>query len=156
MKTKLKDIIIIGAIVIIAASGFYMFNKVFKNTTFNRATVVQLNLDSGNYEKIVEVDFVNKEVVVIDKYIVNDITYPIIDESNNTITLLGLEQVGIRYEFVIKYNMDKRSMEVIEEESPKNYSSKVGEQTAQPIISVPNAIQIHFSNDGEIDIDDTI
>lgn len=156
MKTKLKDIIIIGAIVIIAASGFYMFNKVFKNTTFNRATVVQLNLDSGNYEKIVEVDFVNKEVVVIDNYIVNDITYPIIDESNNTITLLGLEQEGIRYEFVIKYNMDKRSMEVIEEESPKNYSSKVGEQTAQPIISVPNAIQIHFSNDGEIDIDDTI
>src|SRR5690554_4052600 len=156
MKTKLKDIIIIAAIVSIAASGFYMFNKVFKNTTFNRATVVQLNLDSGNYEKIVEVDFVNKEVVVIDNYIVNDITYPIIDESNNTITLLGLEQEGIRYKFVIKYNMDKRSMEVIEEESPKNYSSKVGEQTAQPIISVPNAIQIHFSNDGEIDIDDTI
>ena len=53
MKTKLKDIIIIGAIVIIGASGFYMFNKVFKNTTFNRATVVQLNLDSGNYETIV-------------------------------------------------------------------------------------------------------
>lgn len=156
MKTKLKDIIIIGAIIIIAATGFYMFNNVFKNTTFNKAFVVQLNQESGNYESIVEVDFVNKDLNIINSYEVDGKTYPIINKDDNTITLLGMEQQGVRYDFVIRYNMDKRSMEVIEEESPKNYSSKVGEQTAQSIISVPNSIQIHFSNDGELDIDDII
>lgn len=146
MKTKLKDVILIIAILIVAISGFYMFSQVFKKTTYNMALVSQ------NKEIVVKVDFLNEEII-INKW---EDRYPIVDEINQTITLLGNYQNGVRYEFVIKYNFKKHSMQVIEEESPKNISSKIGEKTASSIISIPNGITITFSNDGEVNLDDII
>lgn len=146
MKTKIKDIILIVGILIIAISGFFMFSNVFKNTKSNMAIIIQ------NNEIVAKVDFINQEVEIL----ITDGNYPIVNEELSTITLLGNSQGGQRYEFVIKYDFTKHSMQVIEEVSPKHYSSLIGEQTKQPIPSIPNGIRIVFSDDGEVNVDDSL
>lgn len=147
MKTKVKDIILIVAIAIIAFSGFLIFRDAFKNTTYNRSFIYMSKV------KFVEVDFTNGKIIVHQ----TEGNYPIIDEEKQTITLLGKMQTdGNRYEIVVKYNFEKHSMQIIEEVSQKNICSNQGEQTAQSIICIPNGLTIIFSNSEEVDVDDII
>lgn len=147
MKTKFKDIVLITAIVIISVAGFLMFSNVFKNTTYNMSLVIY------NKEVVAEVDFVNKEVNILKQ---DELGYPKLNEDNQTITILGNSQGGERYEVVIRYNYDRHSMQIIEEESPKKVCSSDGEQTARTITCIPNGVSIIFTNDGEVGLDDII
>lgn len=147
MKTKFKDIVLIAAIALIALSGFLMFSRVFKTTTYNMSLVV------FNKEVVAEVDFVNKKVNILKQ---DEDGYPKLNEELQTITILGNSQGGERFELVIEYNYDKHSMQIVEEVSPKNICSSDGEQTARTITCIPNGVTITFSNDGEADLDDII
>jgi hypothetical protein len=74
--------------------------------------------------------------------------YPIIDLDQQTITLLGDYTVnGIRQIVVIKYDFNKRSVQIIEEQSPNNICSREGESTGWPLICLPNRIRVEFVTD---------
>lgn len=72
--------------------------------------------------------------------------YPMVDEENKTITLLGDYRIqGERQIVVIKYNFERKSVKIIEEQSPNNICSRQGESTGLPVICLPNRIRIEFS-----------
>jgi hypothetical protein len=64
-----------------------------------------------------------------------------------TITLLGDYEVdGTRQIVVIEYNFGKRSVEIIEEQSPNNICSNEGLSTGKPLICLPNRIRVEFES----------
>ncbi|MDY0074901.1 MAG: hypothetical protein RBR75_03305 [Acholeplasmataceae bacterium] len=74
--------------------------------------------------------------------------YPIIDEDNQTITILGDYMIdGIRQDVVIKYDFAKKSVQIIEEQSPNHICSREGESTGWPLICLPNRVRVEFVND---------
>jgi hypothetical protein len=54
---------------------------------------------------------------------------------------------GIRQIVVIKYDFNKRSVQIIEEQSPNNICSREGESTGWPLICLPNRIRVEFVTD---------
>jgi hypothetical protein len=104
-------------------------------------------------DPIVTIDFVNGQVIknydqdVPSTY---DNIYPIIDEEENTITVLGDYTInGVRQIVVIRYDFGKRSVQIIQEESPNNICSREGESTGWPLICLPNRVRIEFGNNDE-------
>lgn len=140
MKTKFRDIIIISVVSLIALLGFFMFNKTLKTTTYDKALV------KYNNKVVATVYFKEKKVV---KEVEDE--YPIIDEENNSIIVLGNPQGNdnIRYKVYITYDFQKRTMRVSKEESPKKYCSQEGEKSAGSITCLPNGVSITFENYGD-------
>jgi len=78
--------------------------------------------------------------------------YPIISEEKQTITLLGDYEIeGIRQIVVIKYDYTKKSVEIIEEQSPNNICSREGESRGKPLICLPNRIRVEFETSEDVD-----
>jgi hypothetical protein len=76
--------------------------------------------------------------------------FPIIDEENHTITLLGDYEINnIRQIVVIKYDFEKKSVRIIQEQSPNNICSREGESTGWPLICLPNRIRVEFDTNEE-------
>lgn len=145
MKTKYRDVIIILVISTIAIFGYFMFKKAFSNQKHDRALI------KYNGELVASVDFKERKVTKE----VED-SYPIIDLENNIIIILGNKlEDGKRYEVHIKYDFDKRSMQIVRETSPKKYCSKEGEKTSGSITCLPNGVTITF-DDYEDDLDGII
>lgn len=147
-----RDIIIIIIIIALSLLGYYYYNKFNSKADASRAEVIY------GREVLVVVDFAkNKvDVVSIQKGIDAQYTkkYPIIDTKNSTITLLGdFTLKNIRQEVIIKYDFNRRSMKIIDEESPNNVCSKLGESTRKPLICIPNNIRVNFITESSSDVD---
>lgn len=149
-----RDFILITILVILVGAIYISF-KLFMFT--EDAAQAQVYYGTST-EPIVTIDFVNYRV--IKNYIQNvpdgyDQNYPIIDEEAQTITLLGdYELNGIRQIVVIKYEFgtanSKPSVEIIQEQSPKNICSREGVSTGKPLICLPNRIRVEFDS-SEVD-----
>jgi len=139
MKTKYRDIIIIIVVSLIALFGYFMFKKAFNDKTYDKAIV------KFNGEVVATVYFKERRV---EKEVEGE--YPKIDLKNNFIIILGNPQEeNKRYEVFIKYNFEKRSMQIAKEESPKKYCSREGEKTSGSITCLPNGVVISFENYGD-------
>src|SRR5690625_1157007 len=139
MKTKYRDIIIIIVVSLIALFGYFMFKKAFNDKTYDKAIV------KFNGEVVATVYFKERRV---EKEVEGE--YPKIDLKNNFIIILGNPQEeNKRYEVFIKYNFEKRSMQIAKEESPKKYCSREGKKTSGSITCLPNGVVISFENYGD-------
>ncbi|VEU79663.1 FAD:protein FMN transferase [Haploplasma axanthum] len=154
LKTSVKEWLIISGVIIIAFLGFFMISKAFKKSKYQNAYVVYRD------KVLAVVHFTEQKVETennqegIPEY--NNKTYPIINLENKTITILGDYEIdGIRQELVVRYDFEKHSMQIIEEQSPKNICSNLGESTGMELVCVPNNIKISFGN-GSPNFDDTI
>lgn len=142
MKTKYRDLIIIIVIVLITIIGYFMISNAYKKTIFTSSVIKYRDT------LVAEIDFENKKVNLIDQEN-NSVGYPKHDSTNNTITILGDYKIdGIRQEIVIKYNLEDRTMQVIEEESPNNTCLKQGVSNGKPISCIPNNVIIVFISSG--------
>lgn len=143
-KRKQRDYLLIGLLILFLGTILVLFQLFGFQEEAAKAHIYY----KASSEPIVTVDFVRSRIII--NY--NQETpssygeiFPIIDEEKKTITFLGDFKIdGIRQIVVIKYNFDRRSVQVIEEESPKNICSKKGESTAWPLICLPNRIRIEF------------
>jgi len=104
-------------------------------------------------EPIVTIDFINYRVIsnydqnVPSEY---DDIFPIINEGQQTITLLGDYKInGERQIVVIRYDYGRKSVEIIQEQSPNNICSREGESTGWPLICLPNRIRVEFETNDE-------
>ena len=78
--------------------------------------------------------------------------YPIVDESQRTITLLGdFEVNGIRQVVIITYDFGSKTVQVIQEQSPNNICSKEGASNGRPLICLPNRVRVEFETDNDSD-----
>lgn len=142
MKTKYRDLIIIIVIVLITIIGYFMISNAYKKTIFTSSVIKYRDT------LVAEIDFENKKVNLMDQEN-NSVGYPKHDSTNNTITILGDYKIdGIRQEIVIKYNLEDRTMQVIEEESPNNTCLKQGVSNGKPISCIPNNVIIVFISSG--------
>ena len=104
-------------------------------------------------EPIVTIDFINYRVISnYDQNVPSEYqdNYPIINEGQQTITLLGDYEInGERQIVVIRYDYGRKSVEIIQEQSPNNICSREGESTGWPLICLPNRIRVEFETNDE-------
>lgn len=146
---KKRDLILVTMLFFVMGGLFLFFRFFAFQSDASRANVYYGNSD----EPIVTIDFVNYRVLRnYDQGFESDEgePYPIIDELNRTITLLGDYQVnGVRQIIVISYNFDRKSVQIIEETSPNNICSREGESTGWPLICLPNRVRVEFEASDE-------
>lgn len=146
IKSKKRDSIIIIALLLISIAGYFIYSYMIKNKDVSIANVFYRG------ELIVEVDFNQEEIKVIKEQPNTNQPYPIINEDLYTITILGDYEInGMRQELVIRYDFLKRSMQIIEEESPNNICSKIGESFGAPLICAPNSVRVIFEAGKDLD-----
>lgn len=145
-----KRDILLASLLFILLGAIYLAFRLF---AFQEDASVAYVYYGSSSEPIVIIDFVNGEVIknydqeVPSTY--EDI-YPIINEDENTITVLGDYTInGIRQIVVIYYDFGKRSVQIIQEESPNNICSREGESTGWPLICLPNRVRVEFGNNEE-------
>lgn len=146
-QQKKRDIILIGLLFVLLGGAFLAFRLLAFSSE-----AAQANIYYGNSDvPIVTIDFAKQSVIsqyqqdIPNTYSGN---YPLIDENNQTITLLGDYMInGVRQIVVIKYDFGKRSVQIIEEKSPNNICSREGESTGWPLICLPNRIRVEFVTD---------
>jgi len=64
--------------------------------------------------------------------------------------LLGDYKInGERQIVVIRYDYGRKSVEIIQEQSPNNICSREGESTGWPLICLPNRIRVEFETNDE-------
>lgn len=153
MKTTKKELIIIVTIAIIALSGFLIFRSVFKTPSKNPAIVQHWYANSTGFnvtEDLVLIDFDKKKVTILNEQsgVPSEYgSYPQINLENNTVTVLG-EYVEPkskkRQELVVEYDFINRTVEIIEETSPKGICSNMGKQVKFPLICLPNQMKVIF------------
>ena len=143
---KKRDMVLSIVLFVVLGSAFFLF-RMF---AFSQdAEIAQIYYGTSR-DPIVTINFNTNQIIrhrdqegIID----HDEVFPVIDEENHTITLLGDYQIGgIRQIVVIRYNFEKRSVQIIEEQSPNNICSREGESTGWPLICLPNRIRIEFSS----------
>lgn len=146
-----RDILLI-AILLFVVGGFFLYFQVFKEV--EDASYAHIYYGPSS-EPLVTIDFIKNEVNIIDSQRVpNSYTqnYPIVDEAQKTITLLGdFEVNGIRQVVIITYNFGSKTVQVIEEQSPNNICSKEGASNGKPLICLPNRVRIEFESDSDSD-----
>ena len=151
VQTK-RDILLSIVLFVIVGTLFIVFRLTAFNSDATQAYVYYGDLSNP----IVTIDFAynNGEGRIIKNYD-QDVPssygiYPIIDEDNQTITLLGDYEIeGQRQIVVIKYNYEKKSVQIIQEQSPNNICSREGESTGWPLICLPNRIRVEFDTNEE-------
>lgn len=150
-----RDLFLI-IVLLLVAGGFFLFFQVFR--TVEDASYAHVYYGPSS-EPIVTIDFIKQEVNIINNQKVPnsyDQNYPIIDEAQKTITLLGDYEVnGRRQIIVIKYDFGHKTVQVIQEQSPNNICSKEGVSNGKPLICLPNRVRIEFES-GANDPDFTV
>lgn len=146
-----RDIFLI-IFLLILVGGFFLYFQVFR--TVEDASYAHIYYGTSS-EPLVTIDFTKNEVNLIENqnvpnaYIQN---YPIIDEAQKTITLLGDYEInGVRQVVIIAYDFGSKTVQVIEEQSPNNICSKEGESNGKPLICLPNRVRVEFEVDSESD-----
>lgn len=151
VQTK-RDIFLSVALFIVVGALFLLFRLTAFNSDATQAYIFYGDLSNP----IVTIDFAynNGEGRIVKNYdqeVPNNYgNYPIINENDQTITLLGDYEIdGVRQIVVIKYDYIKKSMQIIEEQSPNNICSREGESTGWPLICLPNRIRVEFDTNEE-------
>jgi hypothetical protein len=146
-----RDIFLIVFLLLIVG-GFFLYFQFFR--TIEDASYAHIFYGTSN-EPLVTIDFTKNEINVIQSQDVPstyDQNYPIVDETQKTITLLGDYEInGIRQVVIITYDFGRKTVQVIEEQSPNNICSKEGESNGKPLICLPNRVRIEFEVDSESD-----
>ena len=146
-RQKKRDFILIGMLFALLGGTFLLFNML----AFNKDAAMAHVYYGNSNDPIVTIDFTKQTVVrLYDQQVPSsyDDIFPIIDETQKTITLLGDYTInGIRQIVVIEYNFERRSVQIIQEESPNNICSREGESTGWPLICLPNRIRVEFVTD---------
>lgn len=150
---KKRDIILIGLLFILLGGTFVLFNMLAFKDDAAMAHVYYGN----STDPIVSIDFTKQTVEKLyDQEVPATFTstFPMIDENLQTITLLGDYTInGVRQIVVIQYNYERRSVQIIQEESPNNICSREGESTGWPLICLPNRIRVEFvTNQGDFTV----
>ena len=140
-KKMKRDSILIAVILLLLGSVF-----AYMEILYNPGDATVANVYYGSDQNpIVIIDFTKQEIFVQFEQPSSE-NYPVVDAINQTITLLGdFEVGGVRQEVIIGYNFDKKTVRVIEEQSPYNVCSKQGESDGAAIICLPNGIRVEFS-----------
>ncbi len=145
-----KRDILLASLLFVILGAIYLAFRLF---AFQENASVAYVYYGASSDPIVTIDFVNGQVIknydqdVPSTY---DDIYPIIDEDENTITVLGDYTInGVRQIVVIHYDFGKRSVQIIQEESPNNICSREGESTGWPLICLPNRVRVEFGNNDE-------
>jgi hypothetical protein len=151
VQTK-RDIVLSVALFIVVGALFLLFRLTAFNSDATQAYIFYGDLSNP----IVTIDFAynNGEGRIVKNYdqeVPNNYgNYPIINENDQTITLLGDYEIdGVRQIVVIKYDYIKKSVQIIEEQSPNNICSREGESTGWPLICLPNRIRVEFDTNEE-------
>lgn len=151
VQTK-RDIFLSVALFIVVGALFLLFRLTAFNSDATQAYIFYGDLSNP----IVTIDFAynNGEGRIVKNYdqeVPNNYgNYPIINENDQTITLLGDYEIdGVRQIVVIKYDYIKKSVQIIEEQSPNNICSREGESTGWPLVCLPNRIRVEFDTNEE-------
>ena len=146
-QQKKRDMILVGLLFVLLGGAFLLFRLFAFNEDAALANVYYGNSNNP----IVTIDFMKQSIKrhydqdVPAEY---DLDYPLINETDHTITILGDYNVdGVRQIVVIRYDFGKRSVQIIEESSPNNICSREGESTGWPLICLPNRVRIEFVTD---------
>jgi hypothetical protein len=146
-----RDIFLIIFLLIIVG-GLFLYFQVFRTT--KDASYAHIYYGTSS-EPLVTIDFIKNEVNLIEAQNVPSTyaqNYPIIDETQKTITLLGDYEInGIRQVVIITYDFGNKTVQVIEEQSPNNICSKEGVSNGKPLICLPNRVRVEFEVDNESD-----
>lgn len=154
MKTQAKaeirkrDIILTTILFVIIGGVFLLVRSL---AFAGEASVAHIYYGTSS-NPIVSINFINGNIIKHrdQEGVDGPITYPIINEEDQTITLLGDYTInGIRQILVIQYNIEKKSVQIIEEQSPNNICSREGESTGWPLICLPNRIRVEFESSDE-------
>ncbi|HOI85048.1 MAG TPA: hypothetical protein PLP48_03130 [Acholeplasmataceae bacterium] len=146
-QQKKRDLILIGLLFILLGGAFLLFRILAFSEDASLAHVYY----GTSSNPIVTIDFTKQTITRhYDQSLPEGISedYPIIDEEQRTITLLGDYTIGgVRQIVVIRYDYGRRSVQIIEEQSPNNICSREGESTGFPLICLPNRIRVEFVTD---------
>lgn len=146
-QQKKRDLILIGLLFILLGGAFLLFRILAFSEDASLAHVYY----GTSSNPIVTIDFTKQTITRhYDQSLPEGISedYPIIDEEQRTITLLGDYTIGgVRQIVVIRYDYGRRSVQIIEEQSPNNICSREGESTRFPLICLPNRIRVEFVTD---------
>lgn len=149
-KTQNKRDILLVSLLFVIMGGVFVAFRLFAFS--EDASLAHVYYGSSN-EPIVTIDFINYRTIKnYDQSVPSgyDSIYPIINEQEYTITILGDYAInGIRQEVVIKYDYGRKSVQIIEEKSPNNICSREGESTGWPLICLPNRIRVEFETNDE-------
>lgn len=150
-QTNKRDILLI-TILLLIVGGLFLYIQVFQQT--DEANYAHVYYGSSD-QPLVTIDFQKSEVIRHEEQeIPNDYSesYPLIDESNRTITLLGDYEVsGIRQIVVIQYDFGFKTVQIIEEQSPNNICSREGVSYGKPLICLPNRVRVEFETNDDSD-----
>lgn len=144
-----RDIVLVSLLFVLLGGLFIAFKLFAYRDDASLAHVYYGN----SSDPIVTIDFVNYRVIknytqsVPSDY--EDI-YPLINEGQQTITLLGDYEInGERQIVVIRFDYGRKSVQIIQEQSPNNICSREGESTGWPLICLPNRIRVEFETNDE-------
>lgn len=143
-----RDILLIFVLLLFVGAIFVYFNLFMYGKPAAFAYVYYGNSN----DPVVTIDFVNETIdyrtqEVPDPY---PNIYPIIDLENQTITMLGDYEIDDERQLVvIEYNFEKRSVQIIQEESPNHICSVEGLSTGKPLICLPNRIRVEFESSND-------
>ncbi|MCF7931079.1 MAG: hypothetical protein K9L02_06190 [Acholeplasmataceae bacterium] len=150
LSVKNKRDFLLVTLLFTILGGIYILFRLFAFQ--GEASIANVYYGNSN-DPIVSIDFVNYRVIRhYDQNVPNtyDQGYPIIDEANQTITLLGDYEInGTRQIVVIQYNFGAKSVQIIQEQSPNKICSREGVSTAWPLICLPNRIRVEFETNAE-------
>ncbi len=144
-----RDWLMVVLLFVILGGAFLAFRMLAFTEDATRAHVFY----GTSSEPIVTIDFIKGDIITHYRQPVPegyDDIYPLIDSQAQTITLLGDFTVGgTRQPVVIRYDFVRRSVQVIEEQSPNNICSREGESSGWPLICLPNRVRIEFESTDE-------
>lgn len=150
-NTNKRDLLLI-TILLLVVGGLFLYIQVFQQT--EDANYAHVYYGSSS-EPLVTIDFQKAEIIRHNEQEVpNDYSdnYPMIDEANKTITLLGDYEVnGIRQIVVIQYDFGFKTVQIIEEQSPNNICSREGVSNGKPLICLPNRVRVEFETNDDSD-----
>ena len=150
LSVKNKRDILLVTLLFTLLGGIFILLRLFAFQ--GEAAVANVYYGNSN-EPIVSIDFVNYRVIKnYDQNVSNsyDQIYPIIDEAEGTITLLGdYELSGVRQIVVIQYHYGNKTVQIIQEQSPNNICSREGVSSGWPLICLPNRVRVEFGTTPE-------
>ncbi len=154
MSVKNKRDLLLVTLLFTILGGVFILFRLFAFQ--GEASTANIYYGTSN-NPIVTIDFINYRVLNnYDQQVPSEYTdnYPIIDEANRTVTLLGdYELNGERQIVVIEYNFGAKSVQIIQEQSPNHICSREGISTNFPLICLPNRIRVEFDT---TDVDFTV
>ncbi len=157
---KPRDLVLIIALLLLSGGLFLYFTYV----TFAGESSYAYVFYGSNSQPIVTVDFDSAKAKIIYEQEVPEtynMSYPFVEEGTNEaghaviwVTLLGDYEIDdIRQELVVEFDLDQKSIQIVQEESPLNICSRQGISTNVPLICLPNRIRVEFVASDDTDID---